>query len=386
MNNELLTDVELGFPVADRPFDQKHEMFKRVSWDKNLIEMGKRFRDEISPKEISGWGIEEYSAVAASWSIEHNFANGNARSGYGLYSWEGPNKHKDKHSPRAIKFSDLTDKSPTELTQLIKGAAPHFGAALVGICRVHPSWIYSHEFNTVTGKHYPFEFSEECNNAVVMAIEMDYKTIRSRSLVARSVTTGHAYSMMAVVANQMATFIRSLGYRAIPSGNDSALSVPLAMAAGLGESSRMGLLITPEFGPRIRLCKVFTDMPLLPDSYRSFGVNEFCRTCKTCANKCPSQAISLGEPTLEGPDISNHSGVLKWYNDHKKCFEYWARIGTSCCQCIRVCPFNKPSGRIHHISRFLIKLRINWINTIFVHLDNIMGYQRQHPIERFWGI
>ena len=40
---------------------------------------------------------------------------------------------------------------------------------------------------------------------------------------------------------------------------------PLAIMAGLGELSRIGILITPEFGPRVRLCKVFTDLPLQAD-------------------------------------------------------------------------------------------------------------------------
>jgi len=152
MIKKLSTEYELGFPVVDRPFDQKYDMFKRVLWDKNLIETGKQFYDRKSPKKITGWDVEEYSAVAASWSIEHNFAKGLRRSDYGLYSWDSPNNLKDKNIHRASELSDQTSKSPNELTQIIKGAAPHFGAAMVGICRVHPSWIYSHEFKWGTGK------------------------------------------------------------------------------------------------------------------------------------------------------------------------------------------------------------------------------------------
>jgi hypothetical protein len=81
-------------------------------------------------------------------------------------------------------------------------------------------------------------------------------------------------------ADLLACFIRGLGYQAIPCGNDTALSVPLAMAAGLGESSRMGLLITPKFGSRVRICKLFTDLPLESDDYRPFWVHQFCQTCK----------------------------------------------------------------------------------------------------------
>lgn len=35
-----------------------------------------------------------------------------------------------------------------------------------------------------------------------------------------------------------------------------------------GEVGRLGLLITPEYCPRVRLCKVFTDLPLSGQAYR----------------------------------------------------------------------------------------------------------------------
>ena len=120
----------------------------------------------------------------------------------------------------------------------------------------------------------------------------------------------------------MAIFIRYLGYRAIPSANDTALNVPLAMEAGLGEAGRSGLLITRKFGPRVRLCKVFTDLPLLNDTYKPFGVTEFCKVCKKCAIHCPFQAIPDGDMTTDGHNISNHSGILKYYSNYEKCFQF----------------------------------------------------------------
>lgn len=47
--------------------------------------------------------------------------------------------------------------------------------------------------------------------------------------------------------------------------NDTALAIPYAIKAGLGEYGRHGLLITPEYGPRVRIGKIFTDMPLAHD-------------------------------------------------------------------------------------------------------------------------
>jgi reductive dehalogenase len=185
------------------------------------------------------------------------------------------------------------------------------------------------------------------------------------------------------VANLLATFIRGLGYQAIPCGNDTALSIPLAMAAGLGEGSRMGLLITEKYGPRVRLCKVFTNLPLQVDSYRPFGVLEFCKTCKKCATHCPSQAIPDGEMKTEGPNISNQSGVLKWYVDAEKCFSFWAKNRMDCSICIRVCPFNKGEGLIHNAIRTVIK-RTTLLNTLFKQMDSFFGYDKIVPAKKFW--
>lgn len=74
-------------------------------------------------------------------------------------------------------------------------------------------------------------------------------------------------------------YLRNLGYEAIPSMNDTALAIPYAIKAGLGEYGRHGLLITPEFGPRLRLGKIFTNMPLAHDTPIKFGVKEFCGAC-----------------------------------------------------------------------------------------------------------
>lgn len=318
-------------------------------------------------------GVITYEVVARSV-----FAQGNLRSNYGLYSWEEINEEIRDYSQKTGEFDD----SPKALSNAVKCAAKLYGADLIGIAGLHPNWLYSKEFNVVTGEHTPLELPAELNRVVVLAVEMDYRTLRNQSMVIQGAATGVGYSRMAFVASQTAAFVRGLGYRAIPAGNNMAESVPLAMAAGLGEAGRMGLLITPRFGPRIRLAKVFTDMPLIPDGYKPFGVTSFCETCKLCAQKCPSQAISHGKPTTHGHNISNHDGVLKWYNNHEKCYRYWASRGMDCTQCIRFCPFNKPSGMIHDFTRFVIK-RISWLNPAIVWLDSLMGYQESYHPDRF---
>ena len=368
------------FPVPTDRFDQKNEMFKRSIWDEKMKPYGRRLYREAKYGEQAGFRQLDQAFRFASWNLEASAGFGNVRSNSGLYSWEGV-APRFKHW---VEIGGQIKESPEEMSRIVKKVARFYGAGLVGICKVHPNWVYSYEYNRLTQEHYPIEIPEECQNAIVMALEMDYEAMRTSPSAAEAATTGLGYSRMAVVANLMAIFIRHLGYRAIPSGNDTALSIPLAMAAGLGEAGRHGILITRKLGPRVRLCKVFTDLPLHYDSYQPFGVKEFCQACKKCAIHCPSQAVSYGEMTTEGHNISNHSGSLKWYSNYERCFQFWAKIRTDCANCIRVCPFNKPQGLLHDFVRWYIK-HIPWMDWFIVKMDDILGYGKEIKVDKYWA-
>ena len=160
---------------------------------------------------------------------------------------------------------------------------------------------------------------------IVMAFEMDEVGLSVEHGCESGGSVSNGYSRMAFTAACLAQFIRNMGYNAIPMGNDTGLSVPMAIDAGLGELSRIGIVITPKYGPRIRLAKVLTDMPLKPDRPISFGVTEFCEICGKCAENCPSGAIEPGERSYETP-ITGNPGAYKWAVSGAKCVQYWANL------------------------------------------------------------
>jgi epoxyqueuosine reductase QueG len=132
-------------------------------------------------------------------------------------------------------------------------------------------------------------------------------------------------------------------------GNTTALSIPLAIDAGLGEIGRNGLIVTPEYGPCVRLCKVFTDLPLAPDEPIGFGLADVCEGCSKCAEACEVDAISTDRaPSFEVACRSNNPGVLRWHVNQDRCYEFWTENGQDCATCIAACPF---------LDRFLAKWR-----------------------------
>jgi reductive dehalogenase len=174
---------------------------------------------------------------------------------------------------------------------------------------------------------------------------------------------------------QVAAYIRNLGYEAVPSMNDTALVIPYALKAGLGEYARNQLVITPEFGPRLRFSKIFTSLPLAHDVAKPLGVRAFCDICTKCADACPVKALPFGAPQEGGANISALKGVRKWTSDAEKCFGFWAKLSSDCAICMRVCPFNRDFGKWWH--RMWLRLALSPLRRIALRLDKRRGGRKK---------
>jgi len=358
-------------------FAQRNDMFRRARYDPEWMERSRPFYDPSPAPDKPGYAEEDYALRDAAWHLEDAFGMGTVGSNHkGLYAWDGLDLQ-DGPTPARMQME------AAEASRKVKRAARFFGAALVGICELDRRWVYSHVSDDVTGERVRLEIPEAYRYAVAMAIEMDYALIQTAPTGGAGAATGLGYSKMAFVAGLLAQFIRNLGYRAIPCGNDTALSIPVAIEAGLGELGRNGLLITEKFGPRVRLCKVFTDLPLVSDGPRFFGVDEFCRQCMKCAHHCSPRAISFGEKTAEAACRSNNPGVLKWPVNAEQCFKFWIANRMDCADCIRVCPFNQVEGWHHDLVRASVK-RAPWLNPLFLWLDGALGYGKQRDPATIW--
>lgn len=273
--------------------------------------------------------------------------------------------------------------TPKVFETIPKEALEHFAKALnldFKIIELDPSAYGKPHYNDKGDLQIP----ETMNRVVVMAFEMDYDSIMQYPNLNGGAAAMHGYSRMTTTSAALSTFIQELGYNAIPCGNMTGLSVPMAIDAGLGEMGRQGILITPKYGPRVRLAKVITDLPLAVDRPISFGVKEFCDNCMKCAKDCPSQAILHGEQVYKSDNVSNNPGVKKWPIDPVKCQTGWKMSGSDCGVCIRTCPFNKIDGWLHEITRVLIGVKSGNLDKLMLKMDDASGYGEQKDAKDYW--
>jgi reductive dehalogenase len=335
----------------------------------------------LPPRGQDGYTLVDRALQNALWYVEMAFAHGHIVHGKNLFAWEKKPYSDCLRLPKDVKLAGF---DPVDMSHRVKKAARLLGADMVGICELDSRWIYSHWYNLHTRENGPLEVSEECKYAIAIAVEMDYEMFRTSPTEVEGAATGLGYSRMAFVAGSLAHFIRDLGYIAIASGNDTGLSIPIAIDAGLGELGRHGILITPKFGPRVRICKVITDLPLFPDNPIEFGVAEFCKICGICSENCPGRAIQYGERTTNALNISNNPGVMKWPVDAEKCFKFWSKNHSCCGNCIRVCPFNKPDTLFHRMVKWQVK-NFSQLDRFYRWTDSLCAYGKQIKAEDWWS-
>jgi epoxyqueuosine reductase len=336
-------DEACGFQVEEtfQRFNGANDTFARAQWDervrseKALKWFKSMFTQGLGVRGTEGYRAKDYALRNAAWVganllIERNLKN-ERHDGFldDLTAYAPPAKDK-------VEIDD-----PAEMTAELKQAARIFGADLVGVTATDLRWHHNKGFNAKTMAEKDLTDVSELPHCIVIGTEMPGKVIQTFPSALAGAAAGFGYSKDGLALMSIAQFIRNMGYRAVASLNDTAQCIPYAIQAGLGEYGRHGLVVTKEYGPRLRFGKIWTDLPLEHDGPVKFGVKEFCDICNRCAEACPPQAIPHGEPDGAFHNSSNMVGVTKWNVDGEKCFKFWANQGTECGICIRVCPYNK---------------------------------------------
>jgi len=331
-----------------------------------------------------GFSLRDRQVAQAAWTVMRS-----ARAGERLLSW-----NRLRIAPPSELGLEPYRASPEETANTIKAAARLYGAALAGIAPMNEKYVNRRDgdrdivFEDVAEPKVTeekFVIPKSMKWVVAIGIQMDLDLINLPGTTIGEGASSLGYSHCAFVVSTLAEFIRGLGYQAIPSVNDTAQSVPFAIDAGLGELSRMNRLITPEFGPAVRLCKVFTDLPMACDKPVGFGVVEFCKRCKKCAYWCPSQALSHDdEPSFKIKGPWNNAGHKAWFEDSYKCYHYWQELTTACSVCFSVCPYTKGDKAWIHDAVKAAASVAPPADHLFRVMDDAFGYGNPSDPEEWW--
>jgi ferredoxin len=337
------SDADARFEVLDgfERFSQKNDIYSRAFWDPevNSDRTDRFFKTYRTPlkkwKTAEGFRQKDYALRNASWHLPDIFAE----------LKEDQNRREGFLDPFSVLREGPDDRvpveSPDEMSREIKHVAKVFGADLVGVTAYDERWVYTHAYSRQGETEKAQELPSDLPHVIVIAQQMDQALIDTVPSALSGTATGIGYSYDTLVLLGLTQYVINLGYRAVATMNDTALAIPYALKAGLGEYGRHGLLITEEFGPRVRIGKIFTDLPLTHDQPKSFGVTEFCEICRRCSDACPVNAIPDGPPSAEVHNRSNIRGVRKWTVDAEPCFRFWSNQNSDCSICVRVCPFNR---------------------------------------------
>ena len=209
-----------------------------------------------------------------------------------------------------------------------------FGADLVGFCKL---------------KTPPLK-DESLTYAITIAVKLPdcvLKTIEERPTISYFHEYRSANALLDSITFRGARLLEKAGYNGYPiaasqstaDDKDSYKAVfshkTAGRLSGLGFIGKSGLFVTKEFGSKVRLATILTDMPV-ESEYPV--IENGCGACDKCVKNCPAGAIS-GKIYVEGMDRDEFFSADKCSKQMKR-FNDVGR-GSVCGICIKSCPYNK---------------------------------------------
>mgnify|MGYP001811974083 CR=1 FL=1 len=393
--NQLATYADSKAIYDKHPEREKafNEMLKKEDPDNykpfNFYETRRTFK-LVLPWDVPGYSQVDKALVFAGFSTSFQLLGSPFIDGVnsGVSTWEQKMLATHKHQ-----FA-----SPAEAASNIKRAASLFGAVRCGITKRDKRWDYDplYDAQKETELSWEKDFPFEPKTVIVFMAEMDYAAMATAPAWTADATVGDAYTEAIKIAGQMAVFLRGLGYKAVASLNDLGVNPPYAVAAGLAEEARNGQVITPGYGPRVRISKVYTELDFVEyDAPRDYGVESFCLHCMRCADSCPPKAITFGDKSWE-PEYSTDpdylwaacKGIYKFHNDAQKCAKFWMDNDGSCGSCIASCPYNKPDFWHHRLVDAQNVIAPGPVHAFMREMDILFGYGSvgdPDKVKRFWN-
>lgn len=232
-----------------------------------------------------------------------------------------------------------------DFTAELKDLCRTNGADLVGIADLAP---FKRGWTTVPG-----DLLVPYTSAVSLAVGLEDSVINgidNGPTVAYAEHYRQVNAALDAIAAKAVQWLGSKGFGAMPVPAShiideerllgSVTHKAVARMAGIGWQGKSLLIVSPEFGPRIRLATVLTDMPLQHDQ----PLKQRCGRCSECSKACPASAIK--NVSTENR-YENRDEALFFERCANKTLEFKALPGIGariCGVCVKVCPFGKKAG------------------------------------------
>ena len=225
------------------------------------------------------------------------------------------------------------------------------GIPLVGFAPVerwrHPPKTLPNNFKEwIPEKFWPQSIYPEAKTVVVIGLPIQLPIVETAPSIYYHELYETVNALLDQKAYEIANFLTLKGYPSIYLPRDgykdinAILKNPYAFfshkhaayLAGLGSFGQSNVVLTREYGPRVRFTSIFTTANIKPDPIIS---EELCTRCMQCAVNCPVEAISTEITGEEFPKPVDKIACAKHSKELRK--EYKSPCGI----CIKHCPVGK---------------------------------------------
>jgi epoxyqueuosine reductase QueG len=230
----------------------------------------------------------------------------------------------------------MNERSNTSLKNILKRKARQLGAQLIGFAPVE-RWNTNQRTAPEFWPQHLFPFAK---TVIVLAVPIQIPILDTTPSIVYSELYNTTNRLLDEMAYQISAYLNTKGHQAVFFPRDAygdisvlvekpeaAFSHVLAgWYAGLGTIGYNHTLLTPEFGPRVRLVSVLTDAEIVPDQMLE---KDLCIKCKLCQKCCPTEAFTTTRHLIA--DMDKHRCAL-YHEQLKRAYRY------PCGVCIKVCP------------------------------------------------